>query len=212
MAVRDSFSNTAKIALAVTVVWAVASTGGCVALYAEMQAKEEAWAQERSNLSDEVAALKSRNTVLDGKIALLAKENVGLRQSGDGLAEIQGKIKAAERKLHATTARHEKLVIEVAEAKKSLDEARTALNEHKSRIAQQRAEIEAAERRLADLRSAAKSADARIGEAKNSLATLKSDIAAREKDIHTLETNLQSARTSLGNAIDRIDKARKPGS
>ena len=212
MAVTESLSNTAKTALAITVVWAVASTGGCVALYAEMQAKEQEWAQERTELSDEVAALKSRNTEMDGKIESLSKENASLRQSGKGLAALETKIEVAERKLHATSARHEKLVIEAAAAKKSLDEVRTALNEHKSRIAERRAEIEAAEQRLDDLRSAAKSADTRIDEAKKTLTALKTDIAAREKVIRSLETNLQSAQTSLSDAIDRIDKARKPGS
>jgi chromosome segregation ATPase len=240
MALNGSLTRTAKIALTLTAVWAVVSTGGCVALYAEMQEKEKKWAQERTALTDEyaaladknsqltaenaalseakdalsgnVAALKTRNTQLDEKVARLNKENSDLRQSGKGLAELQTMIKAAETKLQTATAHRKKVVIEVAAARKSLDETRAALNDNKARIAERRAEIEAAESRLDDLRAAAQSADARIVEARKMLAKLKADFLAREKNIRVLETDLQSARTSLGDAIDRIDKTRKPGS
>lgn len=212
MALKESFSKTAKIVLAITAVWAVASTGGCVALYAEMQANEEKWAQERTALSEEVAALKDRNSTLDRNIVALNITVAGLHESGKGLTELRAMVKAAEGKLNTTTARRRKAVVEAATARESLDEIRTALSGHKTRIAQRRAEIEAAEARLDDLRTAAKSADARIDEAQKTLVAMKTDILAREKNLKALETNLQSARTSLDEAIDRIDKARKPGS
>jgi chromosome segregation ATPase len=211
--------RTAKIALALAVVWAVASTGGCVALYTEMQEKEEKWAEERTALANEVAVLKDRNATLDRNIVALNIDLAGLRKSGKGLTELQSMIKAAENKLQTATARRENTVVEAAAAKRSLSaanqslaETRKALDDHKTRIARRRAEIEAAEARLDDLRRAAKAADARIDEARNTLAKLKTDIIAREKDMQAMETNLQSARTSLDGAIDRIDKVRKPGS
>jgi chromosome segregation ATPase len=223
--------------IAVLAILAAAGLSGCVILYADHQAAQQRWEQEKAQLTTRASELAQRNDGLRASNERLQAEIKERGQAARSLDEISKALTAARAELDAVAARRKGLEAEEAAAAQRLAAASARLAERESEIkalqdklaesrkalAARDGELKALEQRVraaeaavqatlgrraaADKETAA--AEEGVQRARRAMDEARTRLLARQREAEALTGHLRSARDELEKLLEQLEKARQ---